>query len=671
MGVSVVSNGSVAHNPPDCVSVLFDFWDRFWNQNASDHPDTELLVDNLLASAVSHDGGTWEYPTGKDLRQATVGYRSAAGADGWSGQELAALPTAVWDTFVCLANQWAEKEELPVALTQAITVFIPKNSKITNNCVPVQHLRPITILSRWWRLWMRAWLQTNQMQEWAQTILPEEIAYGAGCDSQVAASKILDSYSQLGFIASLDFSKCFDLLRPQLCGALLRQAGWDARMSSLVAQLWSGHQRWICYDNCYHPDVLVPRLALPQGDPLGPLVASLYMSAGLRQVQNLAGLGPVKTQVWMDDRTVVASSAEDLHQQVTAWAEWSSSVGLVENLDKLQVSCQNPRNVDQLSSFFDPSAVKTEVTFLGVASVSKRRKHVEVETDRLKSTKDIVRTLASLQLPGSVFYKYCRIFAISRCAYGWLGRQLPLSDARKIWTAMKAAAGVARSANEWAQAVVCGGLSHLDCVQGSTLVRVGYRLFQQGCQWGASFGSPVRTLRTWMTDHDWHETQPWTWKHKHSGNSLDFTAAGFDIAACRHVLRAHWRIWCFDQFLQVSRREVPDCSQISLAEFERVAWDEVRRHIDCDPAARTVALGAQWSPAALHHRPGADTSCPWCDTLGTWNHVAWDCCQSPVLHLRPPRPCSGIARRFGWDSSLEVLTYLAQVQRALWEAHHG
>ena len=44
----------------------------------------------------------------------------------------------------------------------------------------------------------------------------------------------------------------------------------------------------------------------------------------------------MKTQIWMDDRTVVASSAEDLHQQVTAWAEWSSSVGLVENLDKLQ-----------------------------------------------------------------------------------------------------------------------------------------------------------------------------------------------------------------------------------------------------------------------------------------------------------------------------------------------
>ena len=65
MGVSVVSNGSVAHNPQDCVSVLFDFWDRFWNQNASDHPDTELLVDNLLASAVSHDSGTWEYPTEK------------------------------------------------------------------------------------------------------------------------------------------------------------------------------------------------------------------------------------------------------------------------------------------------------------------------------------------------------------------------------------------------------------------------------------------------------------------------------------------------------------------------------------------------------------------------------------------------------------------------------
>jgi hypothetical protein len=55
------------------------------------------LVDNLLASAVSHDGGTWEYPTGKDLRQAAVGYRSVGPVRSWPRCPLqCGTPLSAW-----------------------------------------------------------------------------------------------------------------------------------------------------------------------------------------------------------------------------------------------------------------------------------------------------------------------------------------------------------------------------------------------------------------------------------------------------------------------------------------------------------------------------------------------------------------------------------------------
>lgn len=41
-----------------------------------------------------------------------------------------------------------------------------------------------------------------------------------------------------------------------------------------------------------------------------------------------------------------------------------------------------------------------------------------------------------------------------------------------------------------------------------------------------------------------------------------------------------------------------------------------------------------------------------------------------VLHLRPSKPRSGIARRFGWDSKVDVLNYLAQISM-LWDARRG
>eukprot|EP00435_Cladocopium_sp_Y103_P075704 s304_g63.t1 len=173
-----------------------------------------------------------------------------------------------------------------------------------------------------------------------------------------------------------------------------------------------------------------------------------------------------------------------LHEFVAGWGDWSRLVGLIENDAKLQVATKHLHLIAELTDRFGAAAVRSEVTFLGVTIVSRRRKHANLELSRLGKTRAMMSALATLKLPATFFYRYCRIFALSLCSSGWLGRLLPLSESR----ALKHGAGVNRSSNEWSRAVVSGGLSHLDCVIGANLMRVASSLYKAGKPVSRNFG---------------------------------------------------------------------------------------------------------------------------------------------------------------------------------------
>ena len=88
-----------------------------------------------------------------------------------------------------------------------------------------------------------------------------------------------------------------------------------------------------------------------------------------------------------------------------------------------------------------------------------------------------------------------------------------------------------------------------------------------------------------------------------------------------------------------------------------------------DGVARAVAISATYSPATFKTQLDCQDpklQCPYCECLGTWDHVAWRCPQSPHGPTRPDIPNSGVARKFGWDQNTCVLSYLAYIQRDIW-----
>ena len=69
-------------------------------------------------------------------------------------------------------------------------------------------------------------LKSAQMEDWVQPFLHPSVVYGPGGDPQVVAAMVLQSYAECGYIATLDFTKCFDFLRPEATAAILQNHGF-------------------------------------------------------------------------------------------------------------------------------------------------------------------------------------------------------------------------------------------------------------------------------------------------------------------------------------------------------------------------------------------------------------------------------------------------------------
>ena len=272
---------------------------------------------------------------------------------------------------------------------------------------------------------MGAWLQQDATAEWIREVITPEVVYGKGTDPQLSAASILQDFSGSGFLATLDYTKCFDLLRPSASASALKKAGCNPQLANLCQYMWMSHVRWLSWDNHVGAMPLSSDMAVPQGDPLGPLICAVWLIAGTRYVAKtlppqVAADGCLN--VYMDDRTFTASSADSLRLKYDAWCSWSSSVGLRESPDKGQFASKTATGLRQLELLFEASRLCREITFLGVVSRGKCRKDTDKEKARIALALERMRVLGSLRLPTEVVGRYVATFALSVASYGWIAR---------------------------------------------------------------------------------------------------------------------------------------------------------------------------------------------------------------------------------------------------------
>ena len=131
---------------------------------------------------------------------------------------------------------------------------------------------------------MSTWLRRDACRIWTAQVIHPNVTYGCGSGAQMLAAKVFDSYSNTGFLGSLDYTKCFDCLRPEATAQLFQQPGFHQGLATRAGRMWTNHKRWLSYQGHVAAQPMSCPLAVPQGDNAGPLVAALWLLAGCRWV---------------------------------------------------------------------------------------------------------------------------------------------------------------------------------------------------------------------------------------------------------------------------------------------------------------------------------------------------------------------------------------------------
>jgi hypothetical protein len=214
-----------------------------------------------------------------------------------------------------------------------------------------------------------------------------------------------------------------------------------------------------------------------------------------------------------------------------------------------------------------------------------------------------VTLLASIGLPFERYLSACRLFAVSKVAYGWLARAPPLTLSKRLFSTIHLGSRRLRSASVWLRSALFGGNLHLDVLFATQLVGILSRVLRsRTLTWSTSVGSPAKALSVWLRDHGWTFIDEWKWHHDPSGCSLDLLCFRMLHGARQHEVRQAWRAWCLQRHMSSGRRDADlDCFGVH-GYFSRIDWKATRAFCASGPAARAISTGASFLPAALQNR---------------------------------------------------------------------
>ena len=322
------AHDQVAPSVKDGFHVLADFWKKIWHREEVMPRLSELqaLCDSQTWREPFPEGDMW-FPSAAQLMvraQETKG--TAPGCDGWSGQEVGSLPIVVFDKFLTLVKRWSILGQWPSSWQHIRQVHTRKEQGV--GPVRPKDLRPIAVLSVWYRILLTAVSRQEAVQQWILRIAPAACHGGLrGRSVATALSQLLPALEQGSTALALDYRKCFDMTHPKLVLGHMKLHRWPPGLMSLFEHVWLQQHRWLELGHLVDATPHIVSSSLPQGDPFSPLGLLLVLGDATQEV---AALG-VSQSVFMDDRVLVAPTVRQLLRAQQLWARWSERLGLQEN----------------------------------------------------------------------------------------------------------------------------------------------------------------------------------------------------------------------------------------------------------------------------------------------------------------------------------------------------
>ncbi|CAE7568647.1 unnamed protein product [Symbiodinium natans] len=285
---------TAAHHA-ESLSMIKTYWSSIWNRQLVD-PARAVEAWARHGHSARFQGELAALWTPVKLHQqaCTMG-ASAAGPDGWSGDEIRTWPREAWNHFAVLLDRWVRRGSFPCAWQELRQIHIPKDEpELDDGSVDVQNMRPISVMSALWRC----------------------VSSCIAKDDRVRGRHILGhlacGYEKGMPLASLDYTKCFDHVNPSLVLAILQRAGFPKPLVLMLEHVWN--QRRVLELNNFVGEIVQVTSSIPQGDGLSPMALNVLLSAA-------------SLRVFLDDRAFVAPP-QLLHLLMLQWEEWSAVLGL-------------------------------------------------------------------------------------------------------------------------------------------------------------------------------------------------------------------------------------------------------------------------------------------------------------------------------------------------------
>ncbi|CAE7256424.1 Pol [Symbiodinium sp. CCMP2592] len=416
----------------ESLKVVKKFWREVWDRP---HDDVHRAVTRWSLTGVSADFPNFEF-TGKALAGAASKLaNTAAGPDGWSGDELAAMPREVWNTYAQLVERWRARNQWPTAFQHARQIHIPKTEiPIESASCDVSKMRPITILNGLYRILGSALAADPEVKAWSEAIF-DRSQHGAvnSRDVMTALASIMDSFMcDKHILMSLDYKQCFDRTRPSIALQIMEKAGMANWMGSMLRHVWMDQHRWIQLDGSTLTEVQTLESSLPQGDPLSPLALNILMSAPLRALR--ARQPRLAVCSFLDDRNLTAPNAREARKAKDHWDEVSRDFGLLENDAKLTLVCRREQDKTELQKQgFSSLNFADTARVLGVDLCAKATQaHRPTTEKRLREAESAASKLSRASIPVKAKRSLWRTRIVPLASWGHLLKRPTVKELRPL-----------------------------------------------------------------------------------------------------------------------------------------------------------------------------------------------------------------------------------------------
>ena len=372
-------------------------------------------------------------------------------------------------------------------------------------------LRPIAVLSVWYRIFLTAVSRQEVVQQWILRIAPAACHGGLrGRSVATALSQLLPTLEQGATALALDYTKCFDMTHPKLVLGHMKLHRWPLGLMSLFEHVWLQQHRWLELGHLTDAAPHIVSSSLPQGDPFSPLGLLLVLGDATQEVASLG----VSQSVFMDDRVLVAPTVRHLLRAQQRWARWSQRLGLQENLDKVVALAQNCKQRWALEKHgFKPSQISSEIRILGIDFVSSGKDGGRTAQSRVSAALKLTDKLCTAPIPVDVKRDLFRTRVIPLASWGWWLYDFPLKFLNQLFARFRKVAFVHAMCSRDLRVLLEG---HRQCPWFMSLVG-SVANFLQAQQAGLQGTSWTNRIHRALTGLGWSPGSNGMWSHPHEG----------------------------------------------------------------------------------------------------------------------------------------------------------